>query len=471
MEYKKLVINSRCGCMNIEEFIKQYFNNDRKAYYLFLKKELVIKIYNNIIDRYQETYCYGITNNGKDILLPPKFSLKFMNKNVKVLINQPYKINNNNKEIGNNNKFYSHQIEIINHLYNKYYNIKDLNSSCIFVQEPGLGKTIIGIGLIQKLWTKTLIIVPSNTIILNDWIRTLQSFLPQLRIGSHYSKNKSNFNDYDIIVTIVNTFVLKPILGYSFLIVDECHLFLTRIRFNIFQKLQPRYTLGLSASMSIVNNPKLLRLDMQIGPIVESNEIIDDDSINWITKVFIINYLNSKNQIYYNKQGLMDIQKMIQQLINDDKRNNLIINEAFKLYNDNNNHIYVITDRRDHVQTIYDLLQKKIDDIIIAPEIVNILIGKVVLNEEIIAKSRIIVCTYAYCSIGISIKNMNAMIFATPRRNNLKQIMGRCYRRNCDNTKIERKFIDIVDTLLIHQHKTRLIEYKRRGAQIIDNNI
>jgi superfamily II DNA or RNA helicase len=80
--------------------------------------------------------------------------------------------------------------------------------------------------------------------------------------------------------------------------------------------------------------------------------------------------------------------------------------------------------------------------------------------------ARIIIATFSYCGTGISIIRMSAIILASPRYSNMKQIIGRILRRGSD-TSIARDVIDIVDyrTCLAHQFRIRKNAYDYYNAK------
>ncbi len=78
--------------------------------------------------------------------------------------------------------------------------------------------------------------------------------------------------------------------------------------------------------------------------------------------------------------------------------------------------------------------------------------------------------TYQYSGTGVSINKMNAIILATPRKSNMKQIMGRIFRLKSD-ASITRDIIDIVDNriCLKSQYYTRKKTYINDLHAIIED--
>ena len=82
-------------------------------------------------------------------------------------------------------------------------------------------------------------------------------------------------------------------------------------------------------------------------------------------------------------------------------------------------------------------------------------------------RARIVLTTYGFSRRGISLVEMTAIVLATPRRNGMRQILGRITRRGSDE-KILRLVVDIKDvrTALRGQNTDRRKIYKEKNYPI-----
>jgi len=87
-------------------------------------------------------------------------------------------------------------------------------------------------------------------------------------------------------------------------------------------------------------------------------------------------------------------------------------------------------------------------------------------------KSSIILTTYRYGSVGMSIIKMDVIVLYTPRKAKMKQIMGRILRRGGD-PKSTRYVIDIIDanTSLVNQYSVRKKTYIDKGFNIAEKKV
>jgi superfamily II DNA or RNA helicase len=368
-----------------------------------------------------------------------------------------------------------------------------------FTVTHNTGKTYIAMDLISKINKKTLIIVP-NTFLLKQWIELLKQYFPNNTIGEYYSKTKK---DGDIIVSIINSAVLEeftfktkidkkkivttltPLEYYNqfgLVIFDESHTYCSNTFKQIFNRCQCDYMLGLTATP----NERIDTFDkishMNIGDVLDveqienyiKNDVIFESTIN------VIKYNGPEiyTQVEINpRNNMMNVPHIINQLIEDEYRNQLIIDNIIKLSKEKLN-IFIFSERRNHLLTLYDLLSEQIEnecEISIPEEDKSIVLYGGSSNDDINeAKhhSNVIFTTYQYSSTGVSIVKMNALILATPRKSNSTQIIGRVFRLGAGQD-VHRRIIDIVDNKipLKYQFYQRKKTYINRNSKITTTEV
>jgi superfamily II DNA or RNA helicase len=375
------------------------------------------------------------------------------------------------------------QTIILKHLETTIYNIDNIkngNSSTILQMDPGYGKTYLALGVINLIKKKTFIIVP-NTYLLRQWMGILSIVFPNNTIGCYYGIKKV---DGDIIVSIINSALKYPdYFNCGLIIYDEVHMYCSKKFVSIFSKAQSACCLGITATPT----DRIDKFDpvahWALGDVIYAEKIPEWNStnINFTTEVTRIIYNgNSKyTQIIESAAGIVSVPLMINQLQKDPYRNKIIVSYAIKLYSIGLN-VFVFSDRREHLHTLAKILKDhKIT--FEAPELnynkldgITELMGGSTDDDIENAKKtgRIIMTTYQYSGTGVSINKMNAIILATPRKSNMKQIVGRIYRLTSDST-IVRQIVDIVDNriCLKSQYYTRKKTYTKLKSKIKDIKI
>ena len=365
---------------------------------------------------------------------------------------------------------------VCNHLMKNIYNDDNKSSgmsSCILQMDPGYGKTYLSLGIIENIRKKTMIIVP-NTYLLNQWYEILTNAFPNNMIGLYYGKKKI---DGDIIISIINS-ALKytDYDDIGLIIYDEVHMYCSKKYSQIFTTAQSINCLGLTATP----HERIDKFDnvyvWHLGDIIYASKIDgwDANHIEFKTNVtrVIYNGPESHTKLLESNMGVVSVPLMINQLQEDPYRNNMIVKYAIDMYN-KGLCVFVFSDRREHLHNIATkLINLNID--IKAPELEGIkeLMGgsNDVDIKEAKDNGRVILTTYQYSGTGISINKMNSLILSTPRRSNMKQILGRIYRLNSDYD-ITREIIDIMDNriCLKNQYYTRKKTYiNGLNANIVD---
>lgn len=381
-------------------------------------------------------------------------------------INETRKINKHKITI----PLYDYQEKIIEYLLTNHFSndsITSGNATCYLQMDTGLGKSRIGCALINTLQYPALIVVPTIAIG-HQWIDEFNELYPEMIIGFYHniSKIKITPDICDVTIIVVNTFCKKDISfikGYGIIIFDEAHEYYTTCNGKILWLAQTKVVLGLSAT-------PLERLDeldkyvvMHLGHPVYAKDITDISSVKFTVAVKCIKYYGDSkySETVLTDKGTMSSILTIGNLIQDPSRIHLIIKEIKRLYNDRHG-IFVFAEHRDfldilkknliglHVTIADDELSDE-EDIQVHEIDTSIFRGGIHKSEIKKAKelsktrgSHIVLTTYGYSRRGISLTEMTAIIMTTPRRNGLKQIIGRILRRGSDES-IVRNIIDIVD--------------------------
>jgi superfamily II DNA or RNA helicase len=376
----------------------------------------------------------------------------------------------------------------------------------------GQGKTYAAMDIIGRMKLKTLVVVP-NTYLLDQWVVLLREYFPTAKIGTLYGKHKE---DGDIIVAIVNTMAelhsfeekekkpwpnvgktlryvktVKTILVDALMkdvgltIMDESQMYCSKEFRKVFKRIHSRYTLGLSATPDIREDKLDIIHQLWLGPILDAETLpgfnVTQDA--FISTANMIEYHALDEHCKFNIRddtGMIDYASIVESIVTDPHRNNLIIDKIIQLM-DKGLYTFVFSDRRSHLEYLYELLEARCIEMhrtvdIELPESSR----KVILyggsTEETIDKAKrlgtVIFTTYAYAAVGVSITKLNALVLATPRRSNMKQIINRVFRLGSDQT-IRRIIVDVCDAKLPikGQKSERIKAYRERGCDITKQRV
>ena len=392
------------------------------------------------------------------------------------------KINNNKitNETNFNGKYDDNQILVIDHLITKVYNNENLKSgtsTATLIMKAGYGKTIIGMGIYEKLKVRTLIIVP-NEALSTQWRETIQKFYLNTTVCNYNSKKPIDFfKAYDITIIIINSAyvysysILREFSNiFSFVIMDEIHMYSSKQRQRVFWKFQSPYMLGLTATADdrIDKFDKVHR--SQVNHIVDANKIIGfkKNIVIFNGEVEVVEYYGPSEYtkfITHEKTGMMDNYLSMKQLEDDPNRTQIIIDHIIQLNNENYS-IFIFCEHKRYI----NILSEKLNSIGINNGIVTGSLKNKAEKEKrkkILNTENIILTTYSYSGTGLSVNRMTAMILASPRKSGFKQILPRIMRIKGDPS-ILRKYIDIFDmnTGYRGQYKSREQMYNFYNIEI-----
>lgn len=487
----------------VADFIEK-FSNERL---IKLKKQFTISTMDRItkIPRKTPMWSLAKTESGVVIIFP-KFSLDALKQRKFIAsVQTRFSIGERmtHEYVGRSTP---NQRVVVDHI-TQYFRDNKGNGYCGFTLKmmPGSGKTFAAMDLISRIKRKTLIVVP-NSYLLTQWVNLLKQYYPTATIGEMYGKRKT---DGDIIVGIINTIadlesfivshkIPNPETGkgkpkfikqketvmldnlfkkIGLTIFDESQMYVSKEFRKAFRRVYSRFTIGLSATPDI-REDKLDKIHVAwLGPVLDAEELpgysVAQDKFQSVANMIHYHGKDENTQFTVREDGLMEYHSIIDSIVNDPYRNELLIKEIMKLAR-MGKHVFVFSDRRTHLESLFDAIQHMAIEEAVQVDLPEA-DKKIVLyggsTEETIQKandlSKIILTTYQYSSTGVSIQKMDALVLCTPRRSNMKQIINRVFRQGSDQT-IVRDIIDIVDAKMPikRQHVERIKAYKERGSII-----
>ncbi|MFQ6614155.1 MAG: DEAD/DEAH box helicase, partial [Fidelibacterota bacterium] len=332
------------------------------------------------------------------------------------------------------------------------------------------GKTVVGIHLIARRKTNTLILVHRRQL-LDQWRARLTTFLDLKpsdigQVGGGQWKPTGHI-DVAMIQSLRKRGVVNDIVGnYGHLIIDECHHISAR-SFEIVTRQSPaKFVLGLSATVTRKDGHHPIIL-MNIGPIrysvsprSQAKKRPFSHRVIFKTTAFTLPEDNDGNPL--------PIQAIYSSLSTDPSRNQLIINDVVDAVKKGRSPV-VLTERRNHLETLQALL---------LPVVQNVLVfqggmGKKqrrVIEEKMKAiaegQERVILATGRYLGEGFDDARLDTLFLTLPVswKGVLIQYAGRLHRLH--DRKKEVLIYDYVDRdipMLERMYKKRRAGYHTMG--------
>lgn len=388
-------------------------------------------------------------------------------------------------------KQWEHQIDFNGQLYDYQQEPCDIllenlknNGGGIMSLSTGFGKTICCLYVLSQLKSKALIIV-NKISLLKQWESEINKFLPEARVGILQGQKKVDVNNKDIILAMLQSlsrvdYPQEIFEDIRVTVVDEVHVIAAPIFSKVLMKTCSKYTIGLSATPTrsdgceyvfqwfigdIVYKTKTERAGLY--PIIETIKINSSE----YKQVVIMNKATEKEQIQYSST--------LNELTDMSKRNQLIV-ELIKNFCAEKRKILVLSDRRDHLKLLQSMLDK---DLQVTFTYGLFLGGMKLAHLDKTRASDVILATYSAFGEGISEKDLDTLILATPKKfighlknamknesGKLEQIVGRIFRK----VHIERHpvIVDLSDNFSVFrsQNHQRYMFYKSHFKHVIFKN-
>lgn len=322
------------------------------------------------------------------------------------------------------------------------------NGAVIISCYPGFGKTITAINIANKIGLKTLIVVNKIPLI-DQWEKSISFFVPDAKIKILTTKTKIDDDDDFVIVNCINIPKFGN-LNFGTVIVDECHLIMSKILSTSMFKLFPKYVIGLSATPYRPDGlNRLLDIFFTTDRIVRK--------LNCPHTVYKVQ-TKFKPTIEQTNNGTLNWNKVIDSLCLNEERNNLIVD----IVRNHSDRVFMILSKRvEQCTYLYDKLTS-------LGEKVSLLVGG---EREYDRDSRVLIGTIGKIGVGFDHDKINALILASDVEEYFIQYLGRTMRRDkTDKDYVIPIIFDIVDkhSLLTKHYATREKTYKDVGGKIIN---
>jgi superfamily II DNA or RNA helicase len=340
------------------------------------------------------------------------------------------------------------------------------NEIGILVAPSGLGKTVIAIAAIAKRKTNTLILVHRKPL-MEQWRLQLSSFLGinlkdigQIGAG----KNKSNgILDIAMIQSMERKGVVDDrIIDYGFVIADECH-HISAVSFErVLMQAKAKYILGLTATPYRKDGHQPI-IHMQCGPIRYQKKL--KDITQKISEYLVIPRMTEFTCEWDEESNIYDLWP---KLINDGKRNQLIVDDILQAVHKGRFPI-ILTERREHLKILTQMLEDKIEHLIVLCGGIKQKRRKEILEElfnSTSKKTKAILATGTYIGEGFDSPKLDTLFITMPIsfKGRVVQYAGRLHRRHKDKTDV--RIYDYIDEnipVLRRMYEKRLRTYKVMG--------
>lgn len=308
--------------------------------------------------------------------------------------------------------------------------------------------TITSLALSSHIGLRTFIIV-NKLVLIQQWMDSIrQCFGEHIRLQHITTKNKIQQGCQFYIMNAINVSKRKITeyeqLNIGFVIVDECHLIMTKIFSSSLHKVCPRYLLGLSAT-PFRNDGFDILLDLYFG----MNKIVRK-----LYRPHKVYFIETRIKMEPEKDKNQNIiwSSIIDQQVENKSRNEMIISIC-QQYSDRN--ILILTKRVKQIDYFVEKLR-------------SLQIHATCMKDNDVSfdkEARILIATFQKVGTGFSHDKLDMLIIACDTEEYFMQYLGRVFR----TPYVEPIIIDIIDQnpILRRHFLTRKKIYQESGGTIM----
>ena len=376
-----------------------------------------------------------------------------------------------------------------------------LKYNCGVLSAPtAFGKTVINAKLIAEKKCNTLILVHRKQL-QSQWIKRLSDFLIIKEEPRSFSNKKQGKKrryltgqiggGKEFVTGIIDVAVMqslnrgnevKDFVGnYGMVIVDECHHIPAFSFEQILKNVHAKYVYGLTATPVRLDGHHSI-IFMQCGPVrynVDTKEYAEQSNFEHFVIPRFTSFRLSieKESANFSSGGKqISIQSLYSELIEDEMRNMLIVDDIIKKFETGRNSL-VLTEKTAHVDLLTQKLRERIQDVISLTGRSRVKETREILkriSEAPSDKKLTLVATGKYIGEGFDELRLDTMFLAMPVSWNgtLPQYIGRLnHEYNNKKEVLVFDYIDVNMRILEKMYNKRLKGYASFGYKTKDENL
>ena len=327
------------------------------------------------------------------------------------------------------------------------------NANGLICVPCGYGKTFMALNIAVRLKRRFLIIVDKE-FLMNQWKSEIENFIIGARVGIlQANKIQMEAEKYDVTICMIQTICRREFPDgffdqYGFTIFDECHHLGASYFCKALLKIQTKYMLGLSATPDREDGLTCV-FEYYLGEPVYKNTKRAPDKEAVVKAVWFDSEDPTYKDVPVNWRGEPVTAKLLNQVAEFEARNKKIMELIDEYAKDPNRFILILSDRISQLEWFEKALNEWSTKFIHGYYIGGMKQSKLDANAD---KCQILLATYQMASEAFSVKKLNTVILATPRKN-VEQSTGRIFRQRIDERKVAPHIIDIIDSHECHKRR------------------
>ncbi len=342
----------------------------------------------------------------------------------------------------------------------------EANGNGLICVPCGKGKTFMALCIAAKIGKRFMVVVDKE-FFLQQWKAEMELFFPGLRVGIlQGNKAEVEPEKYDCTICMIQTLVQRnfptgTFQSYGFTIFDECHHLGAANFSQALLKIQTKHMLGLSATPTREDGLTKVFLWYLGNPVYWEKVREADPTVN-VRAVYYTTTDTSYSVEPTDYKGEVVMARLLGQVTEHLPRTQAVGEIVMDLVKDKNRRVLILSERK----VMLEALEAFFADTGIH---VGYYIGGMKEKDRNHAgeNAQILLGTYSMASEGMSIKTLNTIVLASPRKK-VEQSVGRILRQRPEERTADPLIVDILDRHGIYQgqYRKRRVFYKQCGYKI-----
>ncbi|MEE4606063.1 MAG: DEAD/DEAH box helicase family protein, partial [Desulfobacteraceae bacterium] len=348
----------------------------------------------------------------------------------------------------------------------------------VLAASTAFGKTVVAAYLIAKRSVNTLIMVHLKEL-LYQWIARLNTFLDVSvdDIGQFGGGKRKPTGIIDVatIQSLGRKGVVDDIVAkYGYLIVDECHHISARSFEIVARQCKAKYVTGLSATVTRKDGHHPI-IFMNCGHVRYKVDDKKQAAARPFAHEVIVRETSFRMPASFEADQYTAIHEIYKSLLQSDERNKVIVADVM-LAIKNNRFPVILTERVEHLETLKNLLEDKITNLIVMKGGMGKKQRQAALNAlEFLPDDaeKAVLATGRYLGEGFDDERLDTLFLTLPIswRGTLNQYAGRLHRIYDSKKKVViYDYADLNVPVLARMYDRRLKGYRSLGYEIKDDN-
>jgi len=340
----------------------------------------------------------------------------------------------------------------------------------VLAATTAFGKTVVAAKMIAERGTSTLVLVHRRQL-LDQWVARLRTFLDidptKIGVIQGGKRKPTGLIDVALMQSLVRKGEVDDVVAeYGHVIVDECH-HVSAVGFEaIARAAKARHVLGLSATVTRKDGHHPI-IFMQCGPVRHRVDARKQAAARPFTHNVVFRHTEFRLARSAPDQK-PSIQDLYAGVVRDSDRNDMIFNDILSALEAGRSPV-VITERKEHLQTLADRLAKFAKNVVVLRGGLGVRQSRAAL--DMLAgipddEERVLVATGRYLGEGFDDARLDTLFLTMPIswRGTLAQYAGRLHRLH--HAKREVRIYDYVDAnepMLANMARKRVVGYRSLG--------